>query len=1162
LNLNASTIGANAPFADTSKSKAESKSDETQRVIMGSWLLTREAMKTLSTIICISDDVISCEIIANAGILLLKTLTSMKHQGTSFTAHESLQQICDACFCSQREELSELPLQFMKDFLFREITRIEEIVHDSTLRRSTGYALGFLCIMRSLSSSKKKERQNIITSTLAKLVKLSLPTNHEKSFFIYPKHLASAPDEINEQTSFSWKTRVHALNILRACILDAPLSEYTTIFVGDAIISSMLGSDMDYGSSFDEKEKCWNIQNSSTMVFSACVLRVVDSDKNANRNVIAPSSIRSTPIMDRNETSSSFVIQTSSNNVITALDLFRRYPTLSEFLLMTLSSQKETSTFSSLLLLSRLLPAHQSTPQDQNSTVQVVTSFILPIVNLLSSRHNKIRIMAARALACLCTSDVTTTTQNDGAREEEEVNTSRTSILTYLIGEIDSMETINWNLCHGVLIAIEYLLLLPLSTHQSGENKAEMNLAPILHKFSTFFDFSLQCPPSCMIIALRILYHHHTSSNCVEQKNSIYVETIVFQHLRIMNECPLEITEKLIGMAQASCEVAEIATCILTKQLFLHLDLNKTKVLDKLSTLLLHTSFDVRFSAMKAFKKQFSQIIYDDSYEMSTKLLESLAQTLYNVLLDWTNMKTPHTPSLRRLTKCLIECLLAHKNAKPREVNRPIYYPTIKCDSNNNNNNNNNNEEMDLDRNKEEQHWCMLSKLRKLGGSQDINNKAIENNDSSFFSTGNSLSGNSIELMAFKIASDCYGKTSLSKSLQEKIIMFIDVIIQSAELSPLVLQKENTQQLHSEWILRYNVAHAIHISNVFTLVRKLYIEDETLKARCLDLYMTCVSLIQDIDPDVRSAASSTLINAFHSIPSSTTKVSPNSSPLHLLEFSYSNLLSLFDQNQSTSNLITQKMLSMLHSYSLNNLNINYIAPSSQSSFSDANENDVALIQQNLQEIKLSENAVQVEHNETDSTHNNSSYTFASRECMNLNNSTNRKIFENEEPNSFEESLIHTQLVARTLLKVLEKKSQISFTQNNNDMKRIYLKTLKILSVLQDRIHCSVAHEITFCSFVFSDIYNTFVTCIMNILYSNNSTQIPLVSEIIDQANELIRKIRENSTIETISIHPTIVELLKVMSQMYPFVASDNKEGNQSTISTIVSSFERCFFLIN
>lgn len=263
LNLNASTIGANAPFADTSKSKAESKSDETQRVIMGSWLLTREAMKTLSTIICISD-VISYEIIANAGILLLKTLTSMKHQGTSFTAHESLQQICDACFCSQREELSELPLQFMKDFLFREITRMEEIVHDSTLRRSTGYALGFLCIMRSLSSSKKKEKQNIITSTLAKLVKLSLPTNHEKSFFIYPKHLASAPDEIIEQTSFSWKTRVHALNILRACILDAPLSEYTTIFVGDAIISSMLGSDMDYGSSFDEKEKCWNIQNSSS----------------------------------------------------------------------------------------------------------------------------------------------------------------------------------------------------------------------------------------------------------------------------------------------------------------------------------------------------------------------------------------------------------------------------------------------------------------------------------------------------------------------------------------------------------------------------------------------------------------------------------------------------------------------------------------------------------------------------------------------------------------------------------------------------------------------------------------------------------------------------------------------------------------------------------
>jgi hypothetical protein len=67
-------------------------------------------------------------------------------------------------------------------------------------------------------------------------------------------------------------TRVHALNILRAAVLDAPLAEDVRPFMGDAIVSSILG--------YDDED--WAVRNSATMVFAASIVRVVDADKNAS----------------------------------------------------------------------------------------------------------------------------------------------------------------------------------------------------------------------------------------------------------------------------------------------------------------------------------------------------------------------------------------------------------------------------------------------------------------------------------------------------------------------------------------------------------------------------------------------------------------------------------------------------------------------------------------------------------------------------------------------------------------------------------------------------------------------------------------------------------------------------------------------------------------
>lgn len=68
------------------------------------------------------------------------------------------------------------------------------------------------------------------------------------------------------------RSRVHALNILRLIILDAPLATEMREFVGDSIIVSLIGY----------KSSSWAIRNSATMCFAAAMLRVVDADKNAD----------------------------------------------------------------------------------------------------------------------------------------------------------------------------------------------------------------------------------------------------------------------------------------------------------------------------------------------------------------------------------------------------------------------------------------------------------------------------------------------------------------------------------------------------------------------------------------------------------------------------------------------------------------------------------------------------------------------------------------------------------------------------------------------------------------------------------------------------------------------------------------------------------------
>ena len=118
------------------------------------------------------------ELTSDAGAILLSTLISVKHAGVAFVAHRSLQRVCEACLKpnnsenTQKYSISQYPSKWASR-IWKEISTFGK-VRDSTLRRSTGFALAFLSIMRS-EASLDKVQHRLCSNILSQIMRLSLP---------------------------------------------------------------------------------------------------------------------------------------------------------------------------------------------------------------------------------------------------------------------------------------------------------------------------------------------------------------------------------------------------------------------------------------------------------------------------------------------------------------------------------------------------------------------------------------------------------------------------------------------------------------------------------------------------------------------------------------------------------------------------------------------------------------------------------------------------------------------------------------------------------------------------------------------------------------------------------------------------------------------------
>lgn len=115
-------------------------------------------------------------LVEKVGALLISTLSALKHAGAAFVARDTLQEVAKVCMSISNKDVSALP-ELWAHRLLEEIS-LKEKVRDSTLRRSTGYGLGFLAIMRSEISSKPGV-STICFQVLENILTFSLPPEEQ-----------------------------------------------------------------------------------------------------------------------------------------------------------------------------------------------------------------------------------------------------------------------------------------------------------------------------------------------------------------------------------------------------------------------------------------------------------------------------------------------------------------------------------------------------------------------------------------------------------------------------------------------------------------------------------------------------------------------------------------------------------------------------------------------------------------------------------------------------------------------------------------------------------------------------------------------------------------------------------------------------------------------
>ncbi|KAF1335844.1 Cell cycle-associated protein, partial [Globisporangium splendens] len=406
----------------------DDENDTEQRAVVGSWLSARECGAILDVVmrrvpLPRSDNAklsfFTTEMAKQGGEMLLNSLFELKHKGAVAMAYQAFEGVCRSFLANSEKNpvIGGLP-QLWADRL---LDRLERSEQHFILRRSSGFAFSFVAILRS---EPRNSAAIILPKVMANLLRLaSLDTD-------------AIAAESQQQQHLLWRSRVHALNILKLICQDAVLADDVGVYVAQMLEIAVFGFDC----------SSWAVRNSSMMLFAAATQRAIGDKRIADG---------------------------ASKLKVSSTDVFSRFQQLNGFIYRELekcTSVEKTDSdvtppglYPILMFMSRLKPGNEDSQTADVLSASVpeqkaLTAFIPLVMKCASQPTMAIRQMAGKVLAAIVRDDnavavlkeLTSKLPNGVATPSKEKKASKTV-------KSDAPLMTN-NYVHGVLTQIQYLV--------------------------------------------------------------------------------------------------------------------------------------------------------------------------------------------------------------------------------------------------------------------------------------------------------------------------------------------------------------------------------------------------------------------------------------------------------------------------------------------------------------------------------------------------------------------------------------------------------------------------------------------------------------------------------------------------------------------------------
>ncbi|KAK9064790.1 hypothetical protein SSX86_016172 [Deinandra increscens subsp. villosa] len=444
-----------------------------QVVMVGCWLAMKEVSLLLGTIIrkvplptsdisSVNDNVVlDFKQLETIGAHFLEVLMKMKHNGAIDKTRAGFTALCNRLLCSDNSRLSKLTESWMDQLMERTVAKEQTV--DDLLRRSAGIPAAFIAFFLSEPEGTPKRLLPRALQWLLDVANKSLMYQNETK-----TTLSNHGTEMNGNGQVNSKIRdegviptVHAFNVLRVAFNDTNLATDTSGFAAEAMIIAIRSFSSSY----------WEVRNSACLAYTALVRRMIGFLNVQKRE--------------------------SARRSLSGLEFFHRYPSLHPFLYSELKVATELLTSGSpehvgsnlakavhpslcpmLMLLSRLKPSTIA-----SEAGDLLDPFLfMPFIRKCSTQSNlRVRVLASRALM--------------GLISNEKLQVILLNIATELPSGTNLASS---NMIHGLLLQLISLLDTNCRNLTDFSKKDQIldNLIQILGKRSWIGSLNLcPCPP-------------------------------------------------------------------------------------------------------------------------------------------------------------------------------------------------------------------------------------------------------------------------------------------------------------------------------------------------------------------------------------------------------------------------------------------------------------------------------------------------------------------------------------------------------------------------------------------------------------------------------------------------------------------------------------------